>query len=189
MTLDEQINQALEVLRSGGIILYPTDTVWGVGCDATNSEAVEKIYALKRSENKKSMLVLLDRIENVSLYIQKVPDVAWQLYEVADDPLTLILPGARGVATNLIPDEGTLGIRITNHEFCNQLIRRLCRPLVSTSANIAGQPSPTVFTEISKEIIDGVDLIIGPQFDGHPNHRASSIVSVGIGGEIKIIRN
>ena len=118
MTLDEQINQALEVLRRGGIILYPTDTVWGIGCDATNPEAVGKIYALKKSENKKSMLVLLDQIEKVSLYIQKVPDVAWQLYEVADKPLTLILPEARGVAANLIPEEGTLGIRIADHEFC-----------------------------------------------------------------------
>lgn len=135
MTLDEQINQALEVLRRGGIILYPTDTVWGIGCDATNPEAVGKIYALKKSENKKSMLVLLDQIEKVSLYIQKVPDVAWQLYEVADKPLTLILPEARGVAANLIPEEGTLGIRIADHEFCKRLIQANCsKPLVSTSA-------------------------------------------------------
>ena len=176
MTLDEQINQALEVLRRGGIILYPTDTVWGIGCDATNPEAVGKIYALKKSENKKSMLVLLDQIEKVSLYIQKVPDVAWQLYEVADKPLTLILPEARGVAANLIPEEGTLGIRIADHEFCKRLIRKLRKPLVSTSANI------------TKEIVDGVDLVIEPQFDEHPTHKASSILMVGIDGEIKIIR-
>ena len=188
MTLDEQINQALEVLRRGGIILYPTDTVWGIGCDATNPEAVGKIYALKKSENKKSMLVLLDQIEKVSLYIQKVPDVAWQLYEVADKPLTLILPEARGVAANLIPEEGTLGIRIADHGFCKRLIRKLRKPLVSTSANITGQPTPATFSEISKEIVDGIDLVIDPQFDEHPTHKASSILVVGIDGEIKIIR-
>ena len=188
MTLDEQINQALEVLRRGGIILYPTDTVWGIGCDATNPEAVGKIYALKKSENKKSMLVLLDQIEKVSLYIQKVPDVAWQLYEVADKPLTLILPEARGVAANLIHEEGTLGIRIADHEFCKRLILKLRKPLVSTSANITGQPTPATFSEISKEIVDGVDLVIDPQFDEHPTHKASSILMVGIDGEIKIIR-
>ena len=113
---DEPIYQALEVLRKGGIILYPTDTVWGIGCDATNDEAVERIYRLKRSGEKKSMLVLLDNPDKVSLYIRKVPDIAWQLYEVADKPLTLILPGACAVAENLIPEEGTLGIRIPEHE-------------------------------------------------------------------------
>ena len=122
---DEPIYQALEVLRKGGIILYPTDTVWGIGCDATNDEAVERIYRLKRSGEKKSMLVLLDNPDKVSLYIRKVPDIAWQLYEVADKPLTLILPGACAVAENLIPEEGTLGIRIPEHEFCKKLIRKL----------------------------------------------------------------
>ena len=112
---EDSIYQALEVLRRGGVILYPTDTVWGIGCDATNEQAVARIYDLKQSVNKKSMLVLLDQIDKVSLYIQKVPEVAWQLYEVADKPLTLILPGACAVAPNLIPDEGTLGIRIRDH--------------------------------------------------------------------------
>ena len=185
---EDPIYQALEVLRRGGVILYPTDTVWGIGCDATNEQAVARIYDLKQSVNKKSMLVLLDQIDKVSLYIQKVPEVAWQLYEVADKPLTLILPGACAVAPNLIPDEGTLGIRIPDHEFCNKLIHKLNRPLVSTSANISGKPSPMSFSEIAKEIVDGVDLVIDPQFDEHPTHKASSILMVGIDGEIKIIR-
>ena len=157
---DEPIYQALEVLRKGGIILYPTDTVWGIGCDATNDEAVERIYRLKRSGEKKSMLVLLDNPDKVSLYIRKVPDIAWQLYEVADKPLTLILPGACAVAENLIPEEGTLGIRIPEHEFCKKLIRKLNRPLVSTSANISGQPAPRTYSEISQDIRQGVDLIV-----------------------------
>lgn len=188
MTLDEQVNEALEVLRQGGIILYPTDTVWGIGCDATNAEAVEKIYALKESVNKKSMLVLLDKTEKVSLYIHKVPDIAWQLYDVADKPLTLILPGACGVAPNLVPEEGTLGIRIADHEFCKKLIYKLRKPLVSTSANISGEPTPTSFDQISQKIIDGVDLVVDPIFDEHPTHKASSILMVGVDGEIKIIR-
>ena len=185
---DNQLYEALEVLRKRGILLYPTDTVWGIGCDATNDKAVERIYQLKQSANKKSMLVLLDKIDKVSLYIQKVPDVAWQLFEVAEKPLTLILPEARGVAENLIPEEKTLGIRIPHHEFCQELIHKLNRPLVSTSANISGQPTPATFSEISKEIIDGVDLVIDQQYEGTPTKKASSIIKVGPGGEVEIIR-
>ena len=193
---DEPIYQALEVLRKGGIILYPTDTVWGIGCDATNDEAVERIYRLKRSGEKKSMLVLLDHPDKVSLYIRKVPDIAWQLYEVAafevqemaTSPLTLILPGACAVAENLIPEEGTLGIRIPEHEFCKKLIRKLNRPLVSTSANISGQPAPRTYSEISQDIRQGVDLIVDPSLEGHPTRKASSIIRVGLSGEVNVIR-
>ena len=185
---DEPIYQALEVLRKGGIILYPTDTVWGIGCDATNDEAVERIYRLKRSGEKKSMLVLLDNPDKVSLYIRKVPDIAWQLYEVADKPLTLILPGACAVAANLIPEEGTLGIRIPEHEFCKKLIRKLNRPLVSTSANISGEATPVGLQDVAREIIDGVDFVVNPRFEGKPTRKASSIIAFGEGGEVKIIR-
>lgn len=185
---DDQIYEALDVLRKGGIILYPTDTVWGIGCDATNERAVQRIYDLKQSGEKKSMLVLLDSIDKVSLYIKKVPDVAWQLFEVADKPLTLILPGACGVAENLIPDERTLGIRIPDHEFCRKLIHKLNRPLVSTSANISGRPAPTTLSEISDEIVRGVDLVIAPSFEGKPTRKASSIIRVGENGEVNIIR-
>lgn len=184
----EEINKAIEVLRRGGIILYPTDTVWGIGCDATNAEAVERIYALKQSGDKKSMLVLLDHIDKVSMYIKKVPEVAWDLLEVADKPLTLILPGAAGVAPNLIPEERTLGIRIPDNEFCKKLIYRLGRPLVSTSANISGTPTPKAFGEISEAIKIGVDHVVDPAMERGATHAASSIIKLGEGGEIEIIR-
>lgn len=176
------------MLKKGGIILYPTDTVWGIGCDATNEAAVERIYRLKQSSDKKSMLVLLDNPDKVSLYIQKVPDVAWELLEVADKPLTLILPEARGVAENLIPETRTLGIRIPDDEFCKRLIRKLNRPLVSTSANVSGQAAPVTFSEIAEVIKEGVDLVVDPSCEGHPTRKASSIVKVGARGEIEIIR-
>lgn len=189
MTQEDPIYQAVELLKRGGIILYPTDTVWGIGCDATNEAAIDRIYQLKKSSDKKSMLILLDHLDKVSLYIQKVPEVAWQLFEVADTPLTLILPEGRGVAPNLLPPEGTLAIRIPDHEFCKKVIRKLNRPLVSTSANISGQHTPATFSEISKEIVQGVDLVIDPtQWEGSPTRKASSIISVGIGGEIQVIR-
>jgi len=186
--MEEQIKKALEVLKRGGIILYPTDTVWGIGCDATNEKAVQRIYDLKQSVNKTSMLVLLDQIDKVSLYIQKVPEIAWQLFEVADKPLTLILPEARGVAANLVPESGTLGIRIPKNEFCQRLIHKLNRPLVSTSANLSGKPSPATFSEISGEILRGVDFVVDPSCEEAASHRASSIIMVGPQGEIKIIR-
>lgn len=188
MTFEEQVFAAVDILRKGGVILYPTDTVWGLGCDATNDEAVARIYRIKQSADKKSMLVLLDNPDKVSLYIQKVPEIAWQLIEVADSPLTLILPNGRGVAGNLIPDEKTLGIRITSHELCKAIIRRLNRPLVSTSANISGKPAPATLSEVSAEIRDAVDMIVDPVFEGKPTRKASSIIKVGPGGEIEIIR-
>ncbi|HIS33402.1 MAG TPA: threonylcarbamoyl-AMP synthase, partial [Candidatus Avirikenella pullistercoris] len=134
----QEVAETVEVLKKGGIILYPTDTVWGIGCDATNPEAVEKIYRLKQSENKKSMLILLDNIDKVSLYADDIPAVAWELFELSDKPLTLILPKAKRIADNLIPEEGTLGVRVVKHDFCEAVIRKLGRPLVSTSANISG---------------------------------------------------
>ena len=186
--LEEEIARALTVLKGGGIILYPTDTVWGIGCDATNAEAVEKIYRLKKRSDTKSMLVLTDKIDNVSKYAHRVPDVAWQLLEVADKPLTLILPEARGVAENLVPEEKTIGIRVTAHEFCRKLIHKLNRPLVSTSANVAGTETPSTFSEISREIREGVDYVVNTAVEGRPTRKASSIVQLGLSGEIKVIR-
>ncbi len=186
--LDDQIAQALEILRRGGIILYPTDTVWGIGCDATNAAAIDRIYTLKQRTDKKSMIVLVDKLDNVSRYVQAVPEVAWQLLEVADKPLTLILPQGRGVAENLLPEEGTIAIRIPDHEFCKKLIYKLGRPLVSTSANLSGGSTPATFSEIPAEIKRGVDMVIDPALEGKPTRRPSSIISLGSGGEIKIIR-
>lgn len=186
--MKEEIAKAVETLRKGGLILYPTDTVWGIGCDATNAEAVAKIYALKKSENKKSMIVLVDSLDRANLYVNNAPDVAWQLMELADKPLTLILPNACCVADNLIPEEGTLGIRVPDHEFCHQLLRRFGKPIVSTSANISGEVAPMDYAGITNAIKKGVDFVVNARFEGNPTHQPSSIIQLGEGGEIKIIR-
>ncbi len=186
--LRREVDEAVRVLREGGIILYPTDTVWGLGCDATNAEAVDRIYRLKRSENKKSMLVLCASADMVVRYVNRAPGIAFEVMDMATSPLTLILPGATGVAANLIPDEGTLGIRVPDHEFCRRMLRALQRPVVSTSANISGEATPAGLQEVSREIIDGVDFVVNPRFEGKPTRKASSIIAFGEGGEVRIIR-
>lgn len=186
--MQEEIDKAVDAMRRGGIILYPTDTVWGIGCDATNASAVERIYSLKRSVNKKGMIVLLDGIDSVARYFRTVPAVAWDLLECATSPLTLIMPGACGVADNLVPDEGTLAVRIPEHEFCRRLVRRLGRPVVSTSANISGEATPVGFADIGESIKQGVDYVVGVECEGNPTRRASSIIMLGTGGEVRIIR-
>lgn len=187
--LQEEVARAVGVLRQGGIILYPTDTVWGLGCDATNPEAVERIYRLKQSDSKKSMLVLCDSADMVVRYVDRAPGIAFEVMEMATSPLTLILPGAVGIAANLIPEEGTLGVRVPDHLFCRQVLRALGRPLVSTSANISGEETPVGLQEVSREIIEGVDFVVSPRFEGKPTRRASSIIAFGEGGEVKIIRD
>ena len=186
--MQKEIAKAVEILRQGGIILYPTDTVWGLGCDATNPEAVERIYALKRSQNKHSMLVLCDTADRVVRYVNKAPAIAFEVAELSTTPLTLILPGAVGLAENLIPEERTLGVRIPNHEFCRNLVRALGKPIVSTSANISGEETPKRLQEISPEIVNGVDLVIHPRFEGRPTRKPSGIISFNETGEFKIIR-
>ncbi|MCM1151084.1 MAG: L-threonylcarbamoyladenylate synthase [Alistipes sp.] len=187
--MQEEVAQAVEVLRRGGIILYPTDTVWGLGCDATNPEAVAKIYRLKQSENKKSMLVLCASADMVVRYVDRAPGIAFEVMELATKPLTLILPGAVGVAENLIPDEGTLGVRVPDHAFCLRLLRALGRPLVSTSANISGEETPAGLQDVAREIVEGADFVVNPRFEGKPTRKASSIIAFGEGGEVKIIRD
>ena len=186
--LQQEVEATVEVLRKGEIILYPTDTVWGIGCDATNEESVARIYALKRSENKKSMLVLCGSADMAVRYVNRAPGIAFEVQEMATSPLTLILPGATGVAPNLIPEEGTLGIRIPDHEFCREVLRRFNRPIVSTSANISGEPAPKRLPEIAREIIDGVDYVVDPRFEGHPTGKPSSIIAFTEEGGVKIIR-
>lgn len=186
--MEKEIELALEALRKGGLILYPTDTVWGIGCDATDAEAVARIYALKRSENKHSMLVLCESADMVVRYVNKAPRIAFEVMEMATKPLTLILPGAVGVAENLIPDTGTLGVRVPDHEFCRKLLRKFGKPIVSTSANISGEETPKNLAEVSREIIDGVDFVVNPRFQGKPTGKPSSIIAFGEGGEVKIIR-
>ena len=182
------VEEAAEVLKQGGLILYPTDTLWGIGCDATNAEAVAKIYALKRSENKHSMLVLCHSAEQIVRYVNRAPGIAFEVMEMATSPLTLILPGAVGVAENLVPAEGTLGVRVPDHEFCRLLLRRFGRPIVSTSANISGEKSPKGLADVAREIVEGVDYVVNPRFQGRPTGKPSSIIAFGEGGEVQVIR-
>ncbi len=188
-SLDQAVMDTVEVLRKGGIILYPTDTVWGVGCDATNEEAVAKIYALKRSENKKSMIVLCNTLDMAARYISRPLSIAFEVMELTTKPLTAIMPGGVGVAKNLIPEEGTLAIRVPDHQFCQDVIRRLGKPLVSTSANITGEDTPLRLADISKEIVEGVDYIVAPRMEGRPTRQPSSIISFEEDGTFKIIRD
>ena len=186
--MQKVIDKCVEVLRAGGIILYPTDTVWGIGCDATNAEAVAKVYQLKRSDDKRSMLCLMRDADMVVRYVNKAPGIAFEVMELSDKPLTAILPGAVGVAANLIPEEGTLGVRIPQHDFCQALLRKFGKPIVSTSANISGEETAKRLKDVVQEIIDGVDYVVNPRFEGKPTLKPSSIIAFGEGCEIEIIR-
>lgn len=182
------IKNALEVLNSGGIILYPTDTIWGIGCDATNAKAVERIYEIKKRADSKSMLVLMENPALLDRYVEDVPDVAWDLVEIATTPLTVIYPGAKNLAHNLIAEDGSIGIRFTKEEFTSKLLQRFRRPLVSTSANISGEKSPAFFDEISDEIKGVVDYIVNYRQEDKTATKPSSIIKLGPGGRIDIIR-
>ncbi len=187
--MKEDINKALEVLRKGGVILYPTDTIWGLGCDATNAEAVSKVFNIKQRTDNKSLIILLDTSARISSYINDVPDVAYQIMDYATKPTTLILDGAKNLATNVInPDDESVGIRIADNDFCQQLINRFRKPIVSTSANISGQPHPKDFHEISEDIKQHVDYIVQHSQDDVCNKKPSAIIKVKKDGQIKIIR-
>ena len=187
----DDLQETLRVLRNGGIIVYPTDTVWGIGCDATNAEAVKRIYALKQREDSKSMLVLLDTPSKLNYYISEIPDAAWQLLDATDEdtkPLTLIYPGARNLAPNLIAEDGSIGIRITNEPFSQALCAQLRHPIVSTSANISGQPAAHFFAEIDQAILDGADYVCHFRREDETPHEPSSIIKINADGSFKIIR-
>ena len=184
----QAIDEAVKVLREGGVILYPTDTVWGIGCDATNSEAVRRIFQIKRRDDSKAMLSLVDAVGRVDYYFSRVPEIAWDLWEVADKPLTLILPRARNVAPELIADDGTMGMRITSEALSHTLCARLKHPLVSTSANVSGQPTARRFADISDEIKQAVDYIVPLRQNESSNPPPSGIIKVGDGGEVQVIR-
>lgn len=185
----EDLEKALEVLRSGGIILYPTDTIWGIGCDATNAKAVAKIYALKRREESKSMIVLVASTADFSRYSDAVPDVAYELAELSEKPCTLVLDDAKGIAANLIADDGSVGIRATREIFSRELCRALRRPLVSTSANISGKKSAECFAEIDDEIIAGVDYVVNWRRDDTSKAKPSTVIKIKEDGEFTILRN
>ena len=184
----EDLIKAVEVLRSGGVILYPTDTIWGIGCDATNPAAVKRIYEIKQRQDSKSMLVLMENPNLLNSYITEVPEIAWDLIEVAESPLTIIYPGAKNLAANLLASDGSIGIRITNEAFTQQLIQRFRKPVVSTSANISGQKSPQNFAEISDEIKRSVDYMVTFRQDDLSRSTPSGIIKLGVGGQIEIIR-
>lgn len=184
----EDLKNCIEVVRKGGIILYPTDTVWGIGCDARNAEAVRKIFELKRRADSKSMLVLVNNEASVERLVDEVPDVAWDLIEASINPLTIIYDNAKGVSPELIAEDGSLGIRITKEQFSNELCKRLNGPLVSTSANISGEKSPANFKDISEEIKKGVDYIVKYRQNETSDHTPSNIIKLGKGGVVKIIR-
>jgi L-threonylcarbamoyladenylate synthase len=188
MEINQAIEVAVKVLKDGGVILYPTDTVWGLGCDATNPKAVEKIFQFKKRIDSKSLITLVDGLDMLYRYVREVPEVAEQLIEVTDTPLTIIYPGGIGLAPNVIGTDGTIGIRIPDHQFCHKLIYRFRKPIVSTSANISGEESPKGFSDISKEIKDAVDWIADSAFEAGATGKPSSIIKLGLGGEIKIIR-
>ncbi|TYB80258.1 threonylcarbamoyl-AMP synthase [Bizionia gelidisalsuginis] len=185
--MKEEIYKVYEILKSGGIILYPTDTVWGIGCDATNAEAVEKIYKLKQRTEKKAMICLVHNYGLLEKHVDNVPNVAYDILDLSVTPTTVIYDNPAGVAENLIAEDNTLAIRVVKHEFCEKLIRKLGKPLVSTSANISGDPTPKSFKEISEVILKGVDYIVNSQSETK-NTKPSSIFKLSTSGSIKIIR-
>lgn len=186
--MEEDIKKAFEVLVSGGLILYPTDTIWGIGCDATNEEAVHRVYELKRRVDSKALITLLDNPIKLDYYIDEVPSLAWDLIELSEKPLTIIYDGARNVAPNLMAEDGSLAIRVTKEKFSQELCKRFRKALVSTSANISGEPAPASFDDISEEIKQGVDYIVKYRQDDTSKSKASSIIKLGKTGEVKIIR-
>lgn len=187
-SMNQVIKETIQVLKYGGIILYPTDTIWGIGCDATNPEAVAKIHKLKQSEDSKSMLVLLENPNLLNSYVEVVPEVAWELIEVSTKPLTIIYPKAKNLAANLIAADGSIGIRVVKHNFCERLIQTFRKPIVSTSANIAGKTSPKSFKDIDAQIVDGVDFVVPQIYEESTTNLPSSIIQLGVRGEIKVIR-
>ncbi len=191
MTREEDIRRAVETLRQGGVILYPTDTVWGIGCDATNAEAVKRVYEIKQRDDSKALICLVDSDARMQRYVRQVPDVAWQLIDSLQDggkPTTLILDGAVNLAPNLIADDGSIGIRITQEPFSKELCYRFQKALVSTSANISGEPAAQNYCDIDPRIVEAVDYVCWSRRQEHKPHTPSSIIKLGLDGEVTIIR-
>lgn len=184
----DDLLEAVRVLQEGGIILYPTDTVWGIGCDAKNAEAVKRIYELKQREDSKSMLCLLDGVGKLQGYIKDIPELAWDLLDMATEPLTIIYDGAYNIAPNLIAEDGSIGIRITREPFSKALCERLHGPVVSTSANISGEPTARNFNQISERIINGVDYVVKFRQNDNATPSPSHIIKLTVDNQIKVIR-
>ena len=192
MTREEDIKQAVETMRKGGVILYPTDTVWGIGCDATNAEAVAKVYAIKQRDDSKALICLVDSDARMQRYFRNVPDVAWQIVDSLKEgdskPTTLILDGAVNLAENLIADDGSVGMRITNEPFSKELCYRFQKAIVSTSANISGEPAAQNYCDIDLRIIEAVDYVCWSRRQEHKPHTPSSIIKLKENGEVTVIR-
>ena len=191
MTREEDIRNAVETMRKGGVILYPTDTVWGIGCDATNAEAVKRVYEIKQRDDSKALICLVDSDARMQRYFRNVPDVAWQLIDSLADggkPTTLILDGAINLAQNLIAEDGSVGMRITNEPFSKELCFRFQKAIVSTSANISGEPAAQNYGDIDPRIIEAVDYVCWSRRQEHKPHTPSSIIKLNENGEVEIIR-
>ena len=188
MKVEEDIKNAVEVMKRGGVILYPTDTVWGIGCDATNADAVARIYKIKKREETKAMICLVDSDNRIQRYVRNVPEVAWDVMNLATKPTTVILDGAKGLAENLIAEDGSIAMRITQEEFSKALCYRMQKPIVSTSANISGEPTAQNYRDISEEIISQVDYVCATRRNEHKPHKPSSIIRLRQNGEVTIIR-
>lgn len=184
----KDVNQALKTLQMGGIIIYPTDTIWGIGCDATNRAAVERVYSIKKRTEQKAMIVLMPEISWLSSYVRFVPEVAFQLIEVADKPLTLVLEGAFNLASNLMAPDGSIAVRIVRDPFCQALLEKFRKPIVSTSANFSGEPAPALFTDIEPRLLAMADYVVTWRQNDLTPGKPSSIIRLGPGGEFSIIR-
>ena len=188
MTQQEDIRQTIEVMRKGGVILYPTDTIWGIGCDATNEEAVRRVYQIKQRDDSKALICLVDSDARLQRYVRNVPDVAWQLIDCIDKPTTLILDNAVNLAPNLIAEDGSIGIRITQEAFSKELCFRFQKAIVSTSANISGEPAAQNYRDIDPKIIEQVDYVCWTRRQEHKPHAPSRIIKLSSDGTVKIIR-
>ena len=186
--LQDEVKKAVEVLKAGGVILYPTDTVWGIGCDATNPEAVKKVYAIKRRDDSKALISLVDSDVRLQRYVRNVADVTWDMIELSEKPLTIIFDKVTGLAPNLIAEDGSAGIRVTREEFSKELCFRFQKPIVSTSANISGEPTALTYDEISDEIKDAVDYIVKYNRQCKEKHKPSSIIKMSANGQFASIR-
>jgi L-threonylcarbamoyladenylate synthase len=188
MSFEEDISNALKTLRDAGIILYPTDTIWGIGCDAANDVAVEKIFRIKAREETKSLIILVNSVQMLERYVSDVPETAYELISVTDSPLTIIYPRGKNLAKSVCSSDGSIGIRICNDEFCNQLITRFRKPIVSTSANFSGKPSPVFFDDIDKELLESADYVVSHRQNDRRQQSASPVIKINSDGTIKIIR-
>ena len=186
--LQDEVKKAVDVMRQGGVILYPTDTVWGIGCDATNPEAVKRVYEIKRRDDSKALICLVDSDARLSRYVRNVADVTWDMIEMAEKPLTIIFDQAVGLAPNLLAEDGSIGMRITKEEFSKELCFRFQKPIVSTSANISGEPTARTFDEISDDIKNAVDYVVKYNRQCKEKHNPSSIIKIDASGKFQIIR-